>query len=694
MFYNRIRDFALLVIILVFTYEASVAQGQIQGLETKLESALGNEKAQVLNQLAKLYLRKDAIQSIQYAEEALKLSIENKYSNGESNAHINLGNAHDLLNDHNKALNSFKKALAIFSQTNNRNAQAYTSNQIGLEYKHLKKYSSAGTFCKKALKIYESLGDKDGVAHVQSNLGDIYHKEGRFDQAIAMYKKTLSIDRGKGNHQGVVATLSRIGSAYSNLGNYGNAEKNLEEAMSIAKKNNLSSQYNSAKNNLAIVMRNKEEYSDSKTQYEKDQEVESQQYLEEVKEKSIKIQQQASNFLDQIAGLTEAKQLIELKARIQQDDYNIRLLAKEHGAAQQENKIQLLNAENNLNQAELDKKMAEAKNIEIIIYAGAGALLLVILLVILIYSRYKAKQRANIDLAKQNDEITKQKNEIFKQKSEIEENRDQLAKQNQQISDSIDYAKRIQTAVLPSFDKVASLLPDSMILFKPKAKVSGDFYWVKDYGDSILFAAVDCTGHGVPGAFMSIIGNNILNQIVTQYESLTPSAILKLLSQEVIRRLQTKTKSQTENDGDNQNNKAEWEVKDGMDIALCSFNKTTLELTYAGAHNPLYMIRDGELSEWKGEKLFLGGTKPDDTFTDHKIQLQKGDVVYLFSDGFPDQRGGPEDKKFYYGPFQDLLMQIHQKPMEDQRITLDKTITDWIGTGEQIDDMIIFGVRV
>ena len=462
--------------------------------------------------------------------------------------------------------------------------------------------------------------------------------------------------------------------------------------MRIAKKNKLTTLYNSAKNNLAIVIRNKEEYSDSKTQFEKDQEVESQQYIQDMEEKTMKIQQQSSKFLEEIEGLTEEKQLAEMKSRIQEDEYNRQLLQKQHEAEQQENQIKLLNAENELNQAELDKKSAEAKNKQIIIWAGAGVLVLVIVMAILIYGRYKAKQKANIALAEQNDEITKQKDEILSQKEEIEVNRDKLARQNQQISDSIDYAKRIQTAVLPSYENVKSLLPDSMVLFKPKAKVSGDFYWVKNYGDTILFAAADCTGHGVPGAFMSIICNNILNQIVTQYENLFPGAILKLLSQEVIRRLHQKKKSIDDSEGEK--TKIEWDVKDGMDIALCSFNKSTFELVYSGAHNPLYMIRNGELLERKGEKLFIGGTKPEDTFTDHNIELQKGDVIYLFSDGFADQRGGPNNKKFYYGPFQELLIQIHQKPMDEQKKTLDTTITDWMGSGEQIDDIIIFGIRI
>ncbi len=697
--YTRILEIATFFILIAFVANPSLGQDQILNLEEKLETVYGRERTQVLNQLAQLHLRKNATQSIEYANEALKVSTENDYPNGESNARINLGNAHSRLNDHWKALTSFKKALAIFEKSNNRSAKAYTLNQIGLEYKHLKKYGDANIYCNKSLKIYQSLNDKETIALVESNLGDIYNKEGQYNQAIAKYTRSLKIDREIKNFRGVVETLVRIGSTYSNLGNFNRAEENLQEAMTIAKKNKLMSLYNSAKNNLAVVKRNKAQYGDSKTQFEKDQELESQQYIREMEEKTMQIQQQSSKFLEEIEGLTEEKQLIELKSRIQEDEYNRQLLAKQHETEQQENKIQLLNAENELNQAELDKKgaeldkkNAEARNAQIIHGAGAGALGLVIIMVILIYSRYKAKQKANIALAEQNDKITKQKDEILKQKQEIEVNRDKLAKQNQQISDSIDYAKRIQTAVLPSYENVTNLLPDSMILFKPKAKVSGDFYWVKNYGDTVLFAAADCTGHGVPGAFMSIICNNILHQIVTQYENLLPGSILKLLSHEVMRRLQQKKKSNLENkDG---SIKFEWEVKDGMDIALCSYNRATLELVYAGAHNPLYLFRDGELSERKGEKLSIGGTKQDDTFTDHKLQLQKGDVIYLFSDGFPDQKGGPNNKKFYYAPFQELLKEIHQKPMEEQKITLDKTITDWIGSGEQIDDIIIFGVRI
>ena len=248
-------------------------------------------------------------------------------------------------------------------------------------------------------------------------------------------------------------------------------------------------------------------------------------------------------------------------------------------------------------------------------------------------------------------------------------------------TDSIVYAKRIQEAILPPKSYVDKVLPNSFFLYRPKDIVSGDFYWVHEKNDKVVFAAMDCTGHGVPGAFMTIIGHNGLNRAINIVESDNPAKILDALNKEV---------SSTFNQGEGSS------IKDGMDAAMCTIDYKTKELQFSGAYNPLYLIRDGEVLETKGDKFpvgeFLGDEKQN--FTNHTVQLQEGDTIYVFSDGYADQFGGPKGKKFMYKRFRQLLLDIQKKPMLKQQEILNEEIDRWRGDLEQVDDIIVIGLRV
>jgi two-component system, sensor histidine kinase LadS len=287
------------------------------------------------------------------------------------------------------------------------------------------------------------------------------------------------------------------------------------------------------------------------------------------------------------------------------------------------------------------------------------------------------KEQANIKLEQQVKERTL---EIEKQKEEIEE-------KNHDIMSSIHYAKRIQTAILPADELMNDCLPDAFVLYEPKDVVSGDFYWVAQTSTSdtnkkiVLFAAADCTGHGVPGAFMSLIGNNYLQASLKQSEVNTPAQALDFLNKGVQNTLE-QNKSET--------------LKDGMDIALCAWLKEDKKLYFAGAKNPLYMIKNNELIEIKGDKQPIGAYLDEERipFTNHEITLDGGEMIYVFTDGFADQFGGPKGKKFRYGQFKDLLMEIHQLPLTEQKNRLREAFFSWKGNLEQIDDVCIIGVRL
>jgi serine phosphatase RsbU (regulator of sigma subunit) len=260
--------------------------------------------------------------------------------------------------------------------------------------------------------------------------------------------------------------------------------------------------------------------------------------------------------------------------------------------------------------------------------------------------------------------------------TQIQEQQAQLRYQHLQITDSIAYASRLQYAILPT--NMETLLPQSFVLYKPKENVSGDFYWAEKINETVYFAAVDCTGHGVPGAMVSMVGNNGLNKCVNELGLSKPSEILNHLSDFVE---QTFSKSGQV-------------VQDGMDIALCSLDIKAKTLNYAGANNPLYHISDGNLNELKPDKQPIGKHDNKKPYTNHTFDIKAGDCCYIFSDGFADQFGGPNGKKFKYKSFKQLLLDNHNKPMNEQKQILDKAFKQWKGQLEQVDDICIIGLKI
>ncbi len=284
----------------------------------------------------------------------------------------------------------------------------------------------------------------------------------------------------------------------------------------------------------------------------------------------------------------------------------------------------------------------------------------------------------------------KKANQILEQKvvertEVISKQNVELEKKNEKITDSIDYAKRIQQAVFVSTKEIQSYPFESFLLFKPKDIVSGDFYWGhKKDDDNFYIVAADCTGHGVPGAFMSLIGYNMLNYAIKDLKVEKPSSVLNMLRNLIRDTLKS----------GNQDEKA---MKDGMAMAFCHMDMKKMQLDFAGSYNPLYFIRNGELKELKADRIPIGHTGESEqeqgNFTDHSLEIKKGDSIYIFSDGYADQIGGPNKKKFFYGPFKELLQSIHNLPMQEQKKKLDDTITQWMNGREQLDDITVIGVR-
>ena len=313
--------------------------------------------------------------------------------------------------------------------------------------------------------------------------------------------------------------------------------------------------------------------------------------------------------------------------------------------------------------------------------------ILVLLFTVYILKAYRDKNKANDKLKEQKEEILQKNDEITLAKHEIEE-------KNIEILDSINYAKRIQQAILPPESYWNKNLPESFVLYLPKDIVAGDFYWMDTVGNEVLFAAADCTGHGVPGAMVSVVCHNALNRVVREFGMHQPAEVLDKVTDLVIETFE----------------RSDHEVKDGMDISLVGLTMDTMELEFAGAHNPLWLIREGNkeyeglelnleldgksLYEIKADKQPVGKYAYREKFTYNKITVQKGDIIYLSSDGFPDQFGGEKGKKLKSKAFKKLLMDLCDKDIQEQKEILKKSFTEWRGDFEQLDDVCVIGVKI
>ena len=301
------------------------------------------------------------------------------------------------------------------------------------------------------------------------------------------------------------------------------------------------------------------------------------------------------------------------------------------------------------------------------IAAICALIVMVVIGIIIFWNRSLQKQIAKRIEAE--EKLQASLKEIHHQKLIVEE-------KSQEITDSIEYAKTIQSAILPSSKVIDEFLKDSFVLYKPKDIVAGDFYWMKAKADRILFAVADCTGHGVPGAMISVVCNNALNRSVREYNLSDPGQILDKARDIVIQEFE----------------KSETEVRDGMDIAICSLIEDKLE--YAGAHNPLWIIRNGILIETKANKQPIGKFENLQPYKTHSFQLEKGDTIYIFSDGYSDQFGGTRGKKYKTTNFKNFLLSIQENSMEKQLSLLDAEFEKWRGSMEQIDDVCVIGLRI
>ncbi len=431
----------------------------------------------------------------------------------------------------------------------------------------------------------------------------------------------------------------------------------------------------------------------------KEQQAEIDKQLETIKKQKQEIKKQLAHLV-QLNKDIEAKQRViaqsRKKLRLQKEQMQVQSakldsqqIALDKQRAEMEKQAAVLKKQQdeitkgelaiNQQKKKINQQLAKIEQQQLILYLSIIFILLFAGLGYFIYRSYKIKKLANIALEQKNELIEKQNIEITEQRDVAREQRDRIAVQKKEIMDSIIYARRIQKAILPNIEMIKESLQHFFILFKPRDIVSGDFYWESRVDDEIIVIAADCTGHGVPGAFMSMLGVTFLNEIVNSKKITQPGKILDLLRDKVIHSL---------------NQKHDNPLRDGMDISVINYNFGTKQVHFAGANNPLFLIHDGELSEIKADKMPIALYDKMVSFSNKNIELHEGDCLYIFSDGYVDQFGGPKDKKFMKKRFKKLLLDNYQKPMTQQKEILDKAYEEWKGDGEQVDDVLVIGLMV
>ena len=397
----------------------------------------------------------------------------------------------------------------------------------------------------------------------------------------------------------------------------------------------------------------------------------------EIKSKQANIKQKEIILLKQVNEIKGQKDLIEQQVQeVNKQKINLENLESER----KEKDLEISKKAAFI--AEQDNKIVDQlKQIEkqkLINYFIGVALILVTGLGYFIYINYRNKKKANDILEEKNRLITLQKEEIQGQKEVAEMQRDQISYQKKHITDSIHYALRIQRAILPSLELFTDEI-EHFVLYKPRDIVSGDFYWVNKKDNLWIVIASDCTGHGVPGAFMSMLGVSFLNEIVINKHIIKPDQILNVLRDNIINALRQAG--------------TETGVKDGMDISVCAIDYNTGILEWAGANNPLFLVQNGELNHVKADKMPVAIHDRMEPFTLNTFQLNKGDSFYIFSDGYVDQFGGDNQKKFLSKNFKDLLMSIQDKTMYEQGVKIDEVFEEWKKDVEQVDDVTVIGLK-
>lgn len=563
--------------------------------------------------------------AIDYYIQSLNIATQIKDNRGQGRAYSNIGIVYRNMKNFDKALEYQLKALHFDSLSKDKNSLGKTSANLGNIFLEKQDFKKAVEFFEKALRIFKETDDKPSMAIILNNTAEAYSEMKDYKKAAEYARGGLALAEEIKDPMLRAHAMIMLGELNEKQGFYGVSEKNYLEALAI---------FNSVGNPIKV----KDVYYDMALMYRK-----SKQY-----ERSIEFFEKYITLKDSLFNSDFTRQISEMEQK--------------YHSEQKEKQIEILKQSESIKDLQLKQK-------NITIYAGIVLGVALLFFLFFVYRSLQQKRKTNSLLEMQNSEITRQKGVI--------------EEKNKDIIDSINYAQRLQQNILPPDSEFKKLLPQSFVFYKPKDIVSGDFYWLEKQGDEVFVAVVDCTGHGVPGAIMSIVGNNLLHKIVKEEKITSCAAILDNLVVNLVKYLR-----QEEN--------SERISNDGMDVTLVKINLKSGSAQYAGAFNPLLIIKADAQEEHKADKFsvgrhtYLAGYR----YSEKNFKVEKGSMVYLFSDGFSDQFGGTKGKKYMRKNFYSLLKDISTQDSGVQKEKLQQAFYDWKQNITQVDDICVIGFRV
>lgn len=575
-----------------------------------------------------------------------------------------LGEVYRIQSNFPEALNYYNKALSLAKQMGNKNQIAFCLSCMGDIYTAQKEVPKALKFYNESYEIAVELGAQVQQCNILSSMSLAYDQEKNYTKALEYIEKSNKLAEEIGYVDKLAFGYVAKGQIIFNQGKYNEAIEAVNKAVPIAIETGNTSLLANCYNQLSEVYIRLKKYNEAKI----------------VTEKSLKLSYEngvVNNIRDAARLLAEIyKVQNQYKASLDmlytfirmRDSVNNEENVKRMAAIEYQAKEEGLKAEQRAKEiefkAEQEKKETELKRQKTIRYAFTIGFILVLLLVGVVYRSLQQNK-------KQNKIIVAQKKEVEHQKELVEE-------KNKEITDSITYAKRLQDAIMPPLKMVKQHFPESFILYKPKDIIAGDFYWMEAIDNNVFFAAADSTGHGVPGALVSVVCSNALNRALKEFKLNETGKILDKTRELVLETFE----------------KSEGQVKDGMDISLICVNHKLKTISWSGANNPLWYINKNGLQEIKANKQSIGKTENPMPFTTHHLNYEEGTIFYLITDGFADQFGGPKGKKFKYKQLQEHFLSNKDKNLSEQQTILDTSFESWRGELEQVDDVTLIGFKI
>ncbi len=728
---KKIIIFIFFYLLVQFIYAQTNEIDSLKSILLKFEVSKNFESdtnyLNTLNELAYKYYTSNPDSTRILSERSKILCEKVNYGIGKVVALRNMGVSAHVLGEYEKALNYYFNALKIAEKINYTKGIARMYNNIAATYNRQGKYSESLENHLKALKIREQIGDKAGVSASWHNIAIIYENQGKLKEALETSLKSLKVEEELGNKQGISESLINIAELYIKLENYSEALANsfrglkLHQEMgdkrgiaytlhAIATIYEKQGKYQESLENNFKALKICEEIGDKRVITSIQDGLATVYYAIKDYNKSLSYAKAGLALSEKIGVREQVRQLNETLSKIYKaigkyelalkhyeqfklygDSINNKEVEKKTATleAQYEHEKQVV-----LIQAEQAKKDIEnAKELEAHKFQRDGLILgaiFLILIVGLIFRNLQKQRKAKELLQAKNEEIEQAKEEIQQQSEELKTintilniTSQDIQKKNKDIQDSIHAALRIQNALLPLPEELEKILGKDQffVVFKPRNVVSGDFYWISEQQNKKIIVVADSTGHGVPGALMSMIGMQLLDQIVNENRILSPERILKLIHIELVKLLK---QEQTL-------------AREGMDIAIITIlqSDNLITIEYAGAMNPFYYVQNNELYHIKADRLPLGGFGTERNFQKQTFHFDTPICIYLCSDGYQDQFGGSESKKFMSRRFREMLLEIHQQSVIAQKELLEKTLYNWIKEGKetQTDDITVLGLK-